>query len=164
MIDPTGSFAIGWDGTLERVDDPRGWIPAAGTLELRAWSVEGDAGTPKGSSEHRVLADRAPGDFDVRWDETGEWVAVWVGNDGDASIGRLSLLHLDSTQGRLEHIKGAPEDVQALSGFSNGGGRLAWATPRGSNGDGSRVQIAAWKVGEVGLVASGPSEDVVVIR
>ena len=164
MVDPSGSFAVGWDGTVARVQDPLGWAPANGRLMLRSWSGDRDSGAPNGSDDHRTLADHAAGDFDVRWDETGAWVAIWVGNDGDATVGRLTLYHLDATKGRLEHVKGAPEDVQALSGFSNGGGRLAWATPRGSNGEGTRVQIAAWKVDEVGIVASSPGEDVVVIR
>jgi hypothetical protein len=164
MIDPLGRFAIGWDGSLSRTDDPLGWAPVDGRLSLRTWTSDGDGGDAKGSGEGRVITDKAAGDFDARWDETGGWVAVWVGNEGDASVGRLTLFHLDADKQRLEHIHGAPDEEPALSGFSNGSGRLAWATPRGSNGEGSRVQIAAWSSSDVGVVASSPGEDVVVIR
>jgi len=55
-------------------------------------------------------------------------------------------------------------DVPALPGFSIGDGRLAWATPRGQGGEGSRIQIAAWSKTNVGIVESSPGEDPVVIR
>ena len=164
MVDPSGRFAIAWDGTLERTDGPLGWRPAEGRLALRTWSDGRDGGTPNGSEDRRVVADEAQGDFDVRWDETGEWAAIWVGNDSETATGRLTLVHLDKSKDRFEHIKGAPEDLPAMPGFSIASGRLAWATPRGQGGEGSRVQIAAWSGNGVGIVASGPGEDVVVIR
>ena len=164
MVDPSGRFAIALDGTLERTEGPAGWQPAEGRLALRTWSDGRDQGTPNGSSDRRVVADEARGDFDVRWDETGEWAAIWVGNAGDAAIGRLTLVHLDEGKDRFEHVKGAPQDLPAMPGFSITSGRLAWATPRGQGGEGSRVQIAAWSGNGVGIVASGPGEDVVVIR
>jgi hypothetical protein len=162
MVDPSGRFAIAWDGSLERTE--AGWQPAEGRLVLRAWSDDRDGGTPKGGDERRVIAKAARGDFDVRWDETGEWAAIWVGNQADAAVGRLTLKHLDTGNDRFEQVHGAPEDVQALPGFSIASGRLAWATPRGQGGEGSRVQIAAWAGNGVGIVESDPGEDVVVIR
>jgi hypothetical protein len=71
---------------------------------------------------------------------------------------------LDPASGRLERPHGAPQDVTALPGFSIANGRLAWATPRGQGGEGSRVQIVAWTKEAVGAVESGPVEDVVVIH
>jgi hypothetical protein len=167
MVDPSGRFAIAWDGTVERTGDPEGWAPGRGRLELRAWSRDGGAAPSKGSGDHVVVTEAARGDFDVRWDDTGEWVAVWVGEERDAPTGRLTLYHVDVDRERLEKVKGAPVDVQALPGFSIGSGRLAWATPRGQGGEGSRVQIAAWS-GDggdgVGTAASDPGEDVRIIR
>jgi hypothetical protein len=166
MVDPSGRLAIGWEGTIERTGDPQIWAPSRGRLELRAWSRDGGAAPSKGSGDH-VVTDAARGDFDVRWDDTGEWVAVWVGDERDAPTGRLTLYHVDSDRERLEKVKGAPIDVQALPGFSIGSGRLAWATPRGQGGEGSRVQIAAWS-GDggdgVGTAESDPGEDVRIIR
>ena len=110
------------------------------------------------------MSDAAPRDFDVRWDESGEWVAVWVADPADPVIGRLTLYHVDTERNELEKVDGAPVDVPALPGFSIGDGRLAWATPRGQGGEGSRIQIAAWSKTDVGIVESSPGEDPVVIR
>jgi Putative zinc-finger len=164
MVDPSSRFAIGWRGTLERADDRLLWTPARGRLELRIWSADGDTAAVEGSVEQRVVADSARGDFDVRWDETGEWVGVWIGDERDPATGRLTLYHLDTKRERFERAKGAPIDAQSLPGFSIGSGRLAWATPRGQGGEGSRVQIAAWAKGDIGIVESSPGEDVRIIR
>jgi hypothetical protein len=110
------------------------------------------------------VTDSAPRDFDVRWDESGDWVAVWVADAEDPVVGRLSLFHVDKERNQLERVDGAPIDVPALPGFSIGNGRLAWATPRGQGGEGSRIQIAAWSKTDVGIVESSPGEDPVVIR
>jgi hypothetical protein len=163
MVDPSGRLAVAWRGSLEHGADATLWAPADGRLELRTWSADGDTGAANGSADQRVVAESAHGDFDVRWDETGAWVAVWVGDERDASTGRLTLYHVDAERGRLERVKGVVE-VRSLPGFSIGSGRLAWATPRGTGGEGSRVQIAAWSNNGIGIVASGPGEDVRIIR
>jgi hypothetical protein len=160
-VDPTGRFAIAWDGSLERADGT--WAPARGSLELRRWTDEGprSATGPKAS---RVVADEAAGDFDVRWDEAGEWVAVWIAETPDSQVGKLTLYHVDQANVRLESADGAPTQESAMPGFSMGDGRLAWATPPGEGGEGSRIQIAAWSESGVGIVESGPGDQLVVIR
>lgn len=163
IVDPTGHLAIGWTGTLARNPDTTDWAPGSGRLELGTWSSAGSGGR-QGSVRDTSVADAAPADFDVRWDETGTWVAVWVADQRDADVGRLSLLRVDTKRVRIERVAGAPTDVAALPGFSIGDGRLAWATPRGQGGEGSRIQIAAWSTGGVGTVESGPGGDPVVIR
>ena len=80
------------------------------------------------------------------------------------SVGRLSALSRRHARGELELPKDAPTGVPALPGFSIGEGRLAWATPPGQDGEGSRVQIVAWSEDGVGSVESAPGEDLVVIR
>jgi hypothetical protein len=162
-VDPSGERAIVWMGSVSRSTDATTWVPAAGALELRAWSKDGpDRAT--GRQRERVVTDSAPRDFDVRWDESGDWVAVWVADAEDPVVGRLSLYHVDKEHDQLERVDGAPIDVAALPGFSIGNGRLAWATPRGQGGEGSRIQIAAWSKTDVGIVESSPGEDPVVIR
>jgi hypothetical protein len=163
IVDPTGRLAIGWSGTLRRNSDTTDWAPGSGRLALESWSGTG-SGDRNGSSRDTIVADAAPADFDVRWDETGEWVAVWVADERDADVGRLSLLRVDTKRQRVERVAGAPTVVPALPGFSIGDGRLAWATPRGQGGEGSRIQIAAWSSDGVGTVESGPGGDPVVIR
>ena len=73
-------------------------------------------------------------------------------------------LHLDPATGTLDQPPGAPRDVAALPGFSIADGRIAWATPPGQGGEGSRIQIVAWTADAVGGVESVPIEGVVVVR
>jgi hypothetical protein len=163
VVDPTGRFAIAWDGSIQLVEATKTWSPARGTLELRRWSADGPRGGG-GSDGSRIVADEAAGDFDARWDEAGEWVAVWVAESSDSSVGQLTLYHVDQANGRLERVDGSPVQESALPGFSMGDGRLAWATPPGEGGEGSRIQIAAWSEDGVGVVESGPGNQLVVIR
>ena len=161
VVDPDDHWAIVWDGTV-KVDQDNGTpMPASGGLVLRKFSRSGgiDADGPAVS-----VVDGAVTEFDVRWDETGDWLAIWIADAKDPSIGRLSLVHLDPATGHLDRPHGAPQDVTALPGFSIADGRLAWATPPGQGGEGSRVQIVAWTDGGVGTVESGPVEGVVVVH
>lgn len=165
VVDPTGRRAIGWSGSVAPSDDGTNWSPTVGRLELRPWSdrgaVQADA---RPAPDESVVADSAAAGFDVRWDERGEWVAVWVADAGDPSVGRLTLYQVDAGRGALKLPDDAPTDVPALPGFSIGEGRLAWATPPGQDGEGSRIQIVAWGEDGVGSVESAPGDDLVVIR
>jgi predicted anti-sigma-YlaC factor YlaD len=114
--------------------------------------------------EPQVIAEGPIAEFDARWDDTGTWLAVWIADAVDPSIGRLSLLHVDPTTGLIDRPLGAPQDVPALPGFSIGAGRLAWATPPGQGGEGSRIQIVAWTEDAVGAVESIPVEGAIVIQ
>ena len=162
VVDPTRSRAIGWTGSLTRSADGT-WAPGEGRLEFRDWTIRGarNQGNGRGGL---VIADAASAGFDVRWDEAGDWVAIWVADGADPTVGRLSLYRVDAARGELERAKDAPTDAPALPGFSIGKGRLAWATPPGQDGEGSRVQIVAWNEDGVGSIESAPGEDVVVIR
>jgi hypothetical protein len=114
--------------------------------------------------EPQVIANGPIAEFDARWDNTGTWLAVWIADAVDPVIGRLSLLHVDPTTGLIDRPIGAPQDVPALPGFSIGAGRLAWATPPGQGGEGSRIQIVAWTEDAVGAVESIPVEGAIVIQ
>ena len=165
VVDPTRRRAIGWTGTIAKSADGKTWTPDVGRLELGAWTTAG--AQQRGSGQGRdssVVADSAPGGFDVRWDEAGDWVAIWIADSADPSVGRLSLYRIDAGRGRLEQPKDAPDGVPALPGFSIGDGRLAWATPPGQDGEGSRIQIVAWNDDGVGSIESAPGEDLVLIR
>jgi hypothetical protein len=165
VVDPTRSRAIGWAGSLARSTDGETWVPGIGKLELRDWTPRGARSPAPGQQpDALVAADAASAGFDARWDETGDWVAIWVADAVDPTVGRLSLYHVDPARGVLERPKDAPTDVPALSGFSIGEGRLAWATPPGQDGEGSRVQIVAWNEDGVGSIETAPGEDVVIIR
>lgn len=161
IVDPAGRRAVLWDGTVRLAHDGITSVPAAGALVLRALTADGGVDMTTAAV---TVADGPLTEFDARWDETGTWLAVWLADATDPAVGRLSLAHLDTTTGQLEQIKGAPHDVMALSGFSIANGRLAWATPPGQGGEGSRVQIVAWTDDAVGAVESGPVEGVVVVH
>ena len=161
VVDPSGQWAVSWDGTVRLADGGLSITPASGSLAVHRYTrgVGIDAGT--GGT---LITDSAVPEFDARWDETGTWLGVWLADASDPTIGRLSLHHLDRTTGKLERVHGAPKDVAALPGFSIGDGRLAWATPPGQGGEGSRVQVVAWSNDSVGAVETGPVENVVVIH
>jgi len=161
-VDPTDSWAVTWDGTVKVGPDGMTPVPDEGSLVLRGFS---DGAGVKTDGEPASVVDDGPlAEFDVRWDETGTWLAVWLADASDPSIGRLSLLQLDPVTGELDRPHGAPRDMPALPGFSIANGRLAWATPPGQSGEGSRVQVVAWTDDAVGAVESGPVDKVVIIH
>lgn len=165
VVDPTRRRAIGWSGTIAKSADGKTWTPDVGRLELGTWTAAGAQVRVSGQGrDSSVVAESATGGFDVRWDEAGDWVAIWIADSADPSVGRLSLYRIDAGRGRLERPKDAPNGVPALPGFSIGDGRLAWATPPGQDGEGSRIQIVAWNDDGVGSIESAPGEDLVLIR
>ncbi|MEO5885611.1 MAG: hypothetical protein ABIQ58_08880, partial [Candidatus Limnocylindrales bacterium] len=159
VVDPSGQRAVTWDGTIALVDGTA-WQPAAGRLELRDWPI--DAGAVDDGAQ--IVVDDVLADFDVRWDGSGSWFAVWTADPTDTSLGRLSLYRVNADTGLLEQPDGAPVDVPALPGFSIGEGRLAWATPPGQGGEGSRVHIVAWTTEGVGSIETAPGAEIIVIR
>ena len=189
VIDPTGRWVVAWEGTVRREVDRLTTVPATGALILRRFQPIGgsyptDVASPDVASPDMasptdlayptavpspvvaspVVADGGFREYDVRWDQSGSWLAVWLADMTDPAIGRLSLLHLDPATGTLDQPPGAPRDVAALPGFSIADGRIAWATPPGQGGEGSRIQIVAWAADAVGGVESVPIEGVVVVH
>jgi Putative zinc-finger len=162
-IDPSAAFAVAWDGSvLVPVADPVEMTPGKGHLRLVRWPADGNASGSVGDPIPGITG--AISDFDVRWDETGSWLGIWVAEPAGPTIGRLTLLRLDRESGRLSRPDGAPTNTPALPGFSIGDGRLAWVTPHGQDAQGSKVQIVAWSGDGVGATESVPGEDVVVVR
>jgi hypothetical protein len=159
VVDPTERHVIAWRGTVTSTESGLDWSPAVGALELRPWSPSVPT-DPAGEQ----LSTGPVTDFDVRWDESGDWVAVWIADGADPTIGRLTLYRVDPETGAVARPDNGPEGVAALPGFSIGDGRLAWATPQGQGGEGSKVRIVAWSNEGVGQVESAPGEDVVVVR
>ncbi len=192
VVDPTGVWVAAWEGMVK--GGPDGWsmVPATGRLVVHAFQAlpdpaasEAPFGPPTESPaveatdlptdqpapsagtavEPQVIAEGPISEFDARWDDTGTWLAVWIADPVDPLIGRLSLLHVDPMTGLIDRPLDAPQDVPALPGFSIGAGRLAWATPPGQGGEGSRIQIVAWTEGDaVGAIESIPVEGAIVIQ
>jgi hypothetical protein len=162
-VDPSGAFAVAWDGSVVVAgSDPVDMEAGRGDLRLVRWPADGNASGTAGEPVPGTSGKIA--DFDVRWDETGSWVAVWIAESTDPAVGRLTLLRLDRESGRLTRPDGSPTGVPALAGFSIGDGRLAWVTPHGQDAQGSKVQVVAWSGEGVGGTESVPGEDVVVVR
>jgi hypothetical protein len=75
----------------------------------------------------------------------------------------LSLYVVDPETARLERGERPLVDVPARRGFSLAGGRLAWVTPAGQDGEGSRVQVLAWNEGGFGQVETLPGRSTIVV-
>jgi len=158
IVSPDGRLAIVFSGPVRVGENSQDPTLGEGTLELRSWSTAGasaEGATP--------VLDGVETPFDARWDESGTAFAVWVQDSADPSFGRLSLFFIDA-DGEILQPENAPQEEPALPGFSIGDGRLAWATPAGQGGEGSRVQIVAWTDEGVGTAETAPGDQVVVIR
>jgi len=159
VVAPDGDRALVFDGAISSSSEGDIALPD-GTIELRAW----DRASGTVSGEGVAVLDASGASFDARWDETGTAFAVWFQDAADPSFGRLSLFFVDPDTGELDQPENAPREEPALPGFSIGQGRLAWATPPGQGGEGTRVQIVAWNDDGVGSAESAPGDEVVVIR
>jgi hypothetical protein len=103
-------------------------------------------------------------DWEVRFDPAGRRLGVWVADPAQPGAGRLSLVEI-ADDGWLGEV--LVDGTAALSGFSIGADRLAWATPPGQNGQGSLVVVFAWSGDEAGQLQSLPEpgdEPVVIAR
>ena len=103
-------------------------------------------------------------DWAAAWDDDGTHLAVWIGDKADPTFGRLNLLTIGANG--LPTAGGwVLTDESALPGFSLADGHLAWATPVGTNGDGSTLKIYAYSgkaPGFGGPGAPGPGPVIVV--
>ncbi len=162
FVDPTGARAVAWVGSVITSGDDGTVVPGTGRVELRPWSSEDEAIASGGATQ--VVAEGPMVDLDVRWDPSGEWFATWIAESVDSDVGRLTLQRVDPMTGLLLAVDGAPTDVPARPGFSIGEGRLAWATPPGQDGEGSRIRIVAWAPDGVGTVESNPGDGLIIVR
>jgi hypothetical protein len=211
-VDPSGRWAVYWDGTVSLADNGFEWRAASGQLVVGAWppvpeepaAVPGseppaseapasgspdaspvspdaspvspavspdESATPSSSPSPeptalpQVIDTSAIRDWDARWDETGTHLAIWIADQADPAIGRLSLYVFDPATGTLDLAEPLLSAQPALPGFSIASDRLAWATPDNQDGEGSHVEVLAWKGSDSGQVQSAPGDDqVVVIR
>lgn len=169
VVDPTGRWVVYWKGSLVPDGATHTLVPADGRLVIDRWDADlGDG--PDGTSGAQPLVDGKDADpapaFEARWDPTGRFLGLWRADPLTAGLGRLDLLAIDRTTGLVDpdhkpSLRAAP----ALAGFAIGDGRIAWATPPGQDGDGSRLLVLAWKGPDAGRTRSQPApEDIVVVR
>lgn len=146
-LSPDGDHAVWWDGTVKLAADGLTWVPAEGRLVAGQWPPSGNSAQP--------IADGRVDAWQVRWDPTGEALAVWVaGRNADA--GKLSLYTVDPATGRPDLGSPKLENEPALGGFTLEPGMLAWSAP--GRDAGTTVQVLAWKgdtIGRAELPADG---------
>ena len=111
-----------------------------------------------------VISDGPIIDFDARWDPTGTRLALWIADALDPRIGSLRLFVVDPGTGALSASDDRLSGTPALRGFSIELGRLAWVTPSGQDGEGSRVLVVAWSSDSFGTIESRPGTDVILSR
>ncbi|MEO8228458.1 MAG: hypothetical protein ABI628_01710 [Chloroflexota bacterium] len=169
VVDPSGRWVVYWTGSL--VFDPvaRTWIPADGRLVLDRWDSVGRDSSATADPRPLLPESAAPvHDWEVRWDPSGRYLGAWVADPLSPGLGRLTLLAINRTTGRIDpDHKPVLRDAPALPGFAIGDGRIAWATPPGQDGEGSRLLVLAWKGPDAGRVRSDPAhsqEDIIVVH
>jgi hypothetical protein len=170
VVDPSGRWMVYWTGTLTFDPTSRTWTPADGRLVIDRWPAP-DSETYTAADPQPLLSPKAGEpvmDWEVRWDPTGRIVGVWVGDALDPALGRLSLVAVDHATGLVDsERKPVLRDAPALPGFAIGDGRIAWASPPGQDGEGSRLLVLAWKGPDAGRTRTEPAsslEDIIVVR
>ncbi len=169
VVDPSGRWVVYWAGSLVFDKTARAWLPDDGALVVDRWPADGD---PFEAVDPQPLlapkTDSPIKDWEVRWDPTGRFLGVWAGDPLDTGLGRLSLVAIDRSTGHVDKDrKPALRDVPALPGFAIGDGRIAWASPPGQDGEGSRLMVMAWKGPDAGRTRTEPAsslEDIIVVR
>ena len=131
-------------GAPRRIDAPLASARSPGLPEPRSW--------PPGRSRTSTSAGTRPG---------RGWRSGWP-TQSIPPLGRLSLFHFDPSPARRSPA-GCPAGRDGPARLLDRVGRLAWATPPGQGGEGSRVQIVAW-TDEVGAVESVPVEGAIVVH
>jgi len=177
VVDPSGARVVYWDGTLSAGPDGVSWQPDSGRIVLSDWDLVGGS-SPRASSSPSIhpgsstkvsapaqtLAVGPFADFDARFDPTSTRLAIWTADPATPVIGRLSLLTIDPATGVVNLDTPPLSNVPALRGFSIDDGRLAWTTPPGQDGQGSRVQVLGWTADSFGSIETVPAGQFLIIR
>jgi hypothetical protein len=190
-VDPEGRSVVYWSGTLIPDGTGTGWKLGTGHLVLDGWldgePTASDAASPApadgspspagadgspipgvaaiGPAGHPVtLTEDAVAEFDASFDSTGTRLAIWVANPGDSTVGTLRLVVLDPETGDVDASVDPLPGVAALRGISIRPGRLAWVTPPGQDGQGSHVQVLAWRGRDFGQVRTVQGDGFFVAR
>jgi hypothetical protein len=178
VVDQSGHFATYWSGTLVPTNDGLDWKLGKGELVLSGWSDGDDTNSSPAptASPQPATADLGPTgtpvtvvqghgvSFKAKFDPTSTRLAIWVGEEGDADVGRLHLVVLDPSTGAVtagpEPLPGAP----ALRRFSIDVGRLAWVSPSGQDGQESTVQVLGWSSTSFGEIRTIPAKALYIVR
>lgn len=173
VVDATGRYAAYWSGTLLPTRDGLDWELGTGKVVLSGWSAGADAEATPEPTEAPMLGPTGtqvtlvPGHsaaFKAKFDPTSTRLAIWVGEQLEAEVGRLHLVVLDPATGAVatgpEPLPGAP----ALRRFSIDVGRLAWVNPSGQDGQESSVQVLGWSSTTFGEIRTIPAKTLYIVR
>jgi WD40-like Beta Propeller Repeat. len=180
VVDPTGRFVAYWAGTLRGTADGLDWQLGTGRLVLDGWST-GTTSRPDASAGANLNPGASPSPvgpigsqvsivegqtaaFTAKFDPTGTRLAVWVGEQLDATLGRLHLLVLDPLTGAVNAAVAPLPGVPALRRFSIDTGRLAWVSPPGQDGQESSVQVLGWSHDDFGEIRTIPARELYIVR
>lgn len=153
---PAQLTGVWWDGTVQPSEDGYSWVPADGNLILGAWPDGSDA---------QVLTTGAVHDWQVRWDDTGTALALWVSDGATGQAGRLSLYLRDPQTGAMNLDRPLLAGVAAYEGFSLRAGRVAWSAPVGETpGDETTIDVLAWSGDTIGHLALPTLRGATVVR
>jgi hypothetical protein len=184
VVDATGRYAAYWSGTLEGTADGLDWDLGTGQVVLSGWSSGEDVEASPAPPAETASPDATPAPipalgptgtpvtivpehtvaFKAKFDPSSTRLAIWVGEQHDAEVGRLHLVVLDPETGAVvagpEPLPGAP----ALRRFSIDLGRLAWVTPSGQDGQESAVQVLGWSSTAFGEIRTIPAKALYIVR
>jgi hypothetical protein len=190
VVDPTGRFVVYWSGILVSTADGLDWLLGTGELVLDGWS---EGATPDPSTQPSPgpsadpadpassgapvqrsafgpagnpvpVVEEATASFKAKFDPTGTRLAVWVGEQLDAAVGRLHLLVLDPETGAIDADQNPLPGAPALRKFTIERGRLAWVSPSGQDGQESSVQVLGWLRNQFGEIRTIPARDLLIVR
>ena len=173
-VDPSGRKAAYWTGTV-RTTSVGDFAPDAGRLVIGDWgtgtSAPTEGPTPTALNGDQIvlrhettIAAGQINDWDARWDNTGTHLAIWIVDDKNPTVGRLSLYKVDSFDGKIDLKTPLLDGAPATAGYSISDGKLVWAEPsEDGSAAGAKIQLLAWTDDGVGTVetVTGP---VIVIR
>jgi hypothetical protein len=146
VVDPAGHWVVYWSGSLAFDPGSGVWQPLQGQLEVASWPTVSTAPDGQtGAAAGRPLPFTNVTDWEVRWDDAGQHLGVWVADPDNPGLGSLSLVTIDPTSG--ETSSAAPallSATPAARGFALKDGQLVWASPPGQDGQGSLLSILAW--------------------
>jgi hypothetical protein len=165
VVDPSGHWVAYWAGTLT-LDPATGmWLPFQGGLQVASWAIVSTAADgPTGAAAAHVLPLDVGADWDLRWDQQGQHLGVWIADPNNAGLGSLSLLTIDPGSGLTSSAPPILLNMTpALRGFALRDGQLVWATPPGQDGKGSQLSVLAWSGSNAGRTSVQPIDGGAVI-
>ena len=157
-VAPTPTDAPASSDAASPTDVPTDTSAAAPTTT----PVQVASSAPTGSFGLEILASGALRDWQVRWDETGTALAVWVATGTAGMPGSLSLYAVNPVTGEANLASPLLNGAAAYEGFTLSGGRLTWSAPTSSGS--SAVEVLAYAGSTIGQLELPFSPGTTLVR